>query len=114
MQCAPVQLAPVHGFGDRPAPQLSAHKRKCAFRTQHLTHVLLNSIESHASEKALAQIGMPIARAACAIQSLEQLASIDAILEKNLPATFCAPQMPHAYARAPAHMTYLRARVHAK
>jgi hypothetical protein len=114
MQCAPVQLAPVHGFGDGPAPHPSAHKRKCAFRTQHLTHILLNSIESQASEEALAQIGMPIVRATCTTQSLEELASIDAILEQDSPVTVCAPRMPHAYARAPAHMTYLRARAHAK
>ena len=43
MQCAPVQKAPVHGFGDGPAPHPSTQAHACAHRRQDASNGLLNS-----------------------------------------------------------------------
>ena len=49
VKCAPVQKAPIHGFGDEPKPQLSTQKRRCAYSAQHPNVCLLGNMKIEAS-----------------------------------------------------------------
>ena len=86
MQCAPVQKAPVHGFGDGPAPHPSTPDTRCAYCAHNQNRSLLQTVQNQ---------GLPRRHAAdwqqglCATISRGQAASIDAIFYRNLPANCC-------------------------